>query len=129
MEFSGEAHISSMVAAYEVGTLTSKLRPVASLRASAISSPPLTMTWASTDGTKSTLMGFSSLPTSLAISSRCSFFPGRFFGRRRCLPCGRRGHTGAEKQRKDERSATKNDYSLTVHVSSWLWIDRQNKST
>jgi len=32
----GEAHISSMVAAYEVGTVTSKFMPVASARASAM---------------------------------------------------------------------------------------------
>src|SRR3990170_3832611 len=34
----GEAHISSIVAAYEVGTLTSKVRPVAWLSASAVGS-------------------------------------------------------------------------------------------
>src|SRR3990170_3002214 len=58
----GEAHISSIVAAYEVGTLTSKVRPVAWLSASAIISPPATITCASTDGTNRTLIGCSGLP-------------------------------------------------------------------
>src|SRR3990170_4101285 len=60
----GEAHISSIVAAYEVGTLTSKVRPVAWLSASAIISPPATITCASTDGTNRTLIGCSGLPMS-----------------------------------------------------------------
>src|SRR3990172_1923804 len=60
----GEAHISSIVAAYEVGTLTSKVRPVAWLSASAMISPPATITCASTDGTNRTLIGCSGLPMS-----------------------------------------------------------------
>src|SRR5690349_17437982 len=65
----GEAHISSMVAAYEVGTLTSKTRPVASLRASAMTSPPVVMIWASTEGTNNTLIGCSSVPMPMLGSS------------------------------------------------------------
>src|SRR3990170_7818317 len=60
----GEAHISSIVAAYEVGTLTSKVRPVAWFSASAMISPPATIAGASTDGTNRTLIGCSGLPTS-----------------------------------------------------------------
>src|SRR5688572_6824845 len=60
----GEAHISSMVAAYEVGTLTSKFMPVASFKACAITSPPVVMMLASTDGTNSTLIGCSAEPMS-----------------------------------------------------------------
>src|SRR5687768_3123986 len=58
----GEAHNSSIVAAYEVGTLTSKFNPVASFKACAITSPPVVMILASTDGTKSTLIGCSGEP-------------------------------------------------------------------
>src|SRR3972149_2021036 len=64
MVLSGDAHISSMVAAYEVGMVTSKLRPVASSRAAFMMSPPVTITSASTEGTNSTLIGFSAEPTS-----------------------------------------------------------------
>ena len=63
MVSAGEAHISSMVAAYEVGTVTSKVRPVASFKAAAITSPPVTMMFASTEGTNNTLIGCSGEPT------------------------------------------------------------------
>src|SRR3989304_3331311 len=59
----GEAHISSIVAAYDVGTLTSNVRPVARFSASAMISPPATMMLASTEGTNRTLMGCSGEPT------------------------------------------------------------------
>src|SRR3990172_1503782 len=60
----GEAHISSMVAAYEVGTLTTNSRPVAALRASAITWPPVVITLASTEGTNSALIGCAAVPIS-----------------------------------------------------------------
>jgi hypothetical protein len=53
-----------MVAAYEVGTTTSKFRPVASFNASAMICPPEVITFASTEGTNSTLIGCSSEPIS-----------------------------------------------------------------
>src|SRR5688572_2297221 len=58
----GDAHISSIVAAYEVGTVTSKVSPVASFKACAITSPPVTMMFASTEGTNKTLIGCSGEP-------------------------------------------------------------------
>src|SRR3990172_8714778 len=97
----GEAHISSIVAAYEVGTLTSKVRPVAWFSASAMISPPATITCASTDGTNRTLIGCSGLPMSgigSAVGSRMASGGGgrataRGFGAARGHRLGRRlGH-------------------------------------
>src|SRR4030065_235815 len=59
----GEAQISSIVAAYEVGTLTSKVRPAASSRAVFMVPPRATIPCASTEGTNRTLMGCSAEPT------------------------------------------------------------------
>ena len=61
----GEAHISSIVAAYEVGTLTSKYKPVASLSACSMRSPLSIIKSTSTEGTNNTLIGFPSSPTGL----------------------------------------------------------------
>ena len=54
IELSGEAHIASTVAAYDVGTDTSKLRPVAVFNAAASMSPPAMMSSAATEGTYNT---------------------------------------------------------------------------
>src|SRR5690606_8109750 len=61
---SGLAQISSTVAAYEDGTWTSNSSPVAVVSASSRSSPPATISSADTDGTNSTWIGRSAVPTS-----------------------------------------------------------------
>jgi len=64
MVFSVDAHISLMVAAYDVGTLTSKTRPVASSSTPLRISPPAMISSALTDGTKRTWIGRSADPIS-----------------------------------------------------------------
>jgi len=60
----GAAHMASTVAAYEVGTETLNFKPVAFSKAADITSPPVVMTCASTDGTKNTSIGLASVPRS-----------------------------------------------------------------
>ena len=68
MVLSGDAHISEIVAAYDVGTLTSYTRPVASSSTPLRISPPAMISSALTDGTKRTLIGLSAVPISTMAS-------------------------------------------------------------
>jgi hypothetical protein len=56
--------MASTVAAYEVGTETLNFKPVAFSNAADMTSPPVVITCASTDGTKNTSIGLASVPRS-----------------------------------------------------------------
>ncbi len=62
MVLSGDAHISSIVDAYDVPTETSNSRPVVAFNASLRRSPPAMISSALTDGTNRTWIGLSVVP-------------------------------------------------------------------